>query len=97
MANLITPREQTVSARVGRARTEDAMTRENRFPLFGETVPARRRPGLFQDLLGGTVIIAAWVLLWTFFALAVVEPAARFRASATAAGGAFRPVAGQVL
>jgi len=73
------------------------MTRESRFPLFGETVPTRWRRGLFQDLLGGAVILAAWVLLWSFFALAVVEPAARFRASATVAGAALGTAAGQVL
>jgi hypothetical protein len=76
---------------------EDAMTHESRFPLFGETVPARRRRSLFQDFLGGAVILVAWLLLWSFFALAVVEPAARFRASATVAGGAFRTADGQVL
>jgi hypothetical protein len=73
------------------------MTHESRFPLFGETVPARRRRGLFQDFLGGAVILVAWLLLWSFFALAVVEPAARFRASATGADGAFRAAGGQVL
>ena len=64
------------------------MTRENRFPLFGEPAPAWSRPGFFQDLLGGVVILVAWVLLWSFFALAVVEPAARFRASVTEAARA---------
>lgn len=72
------------------------MIREIRYPLFGETAPARRRLGFLQDLLGGTVILVAWVLLWSFFALAVVEPAARFRASA-AAGGAARASASEIL
>lgn len=64
------------------------MSRENRFPLFGEQALAFRRPGFFQDLLGGAVILVAWALLWSFFALAVVQPAARFRASATEAARA---------
>lgn len=73
------------------------MIRETRYPLFGETAAARRRLGFLQDLLGGTVILVAWVLLWSFFAVAVVEPAARFRASAAAAGGAARASASEIL
>jgi hypothetical protein len=61
-------------------------------------VATRRCRGLFQDLLGGTVVLLAWILLWSFFAVAVVEPAARLRAGAAALPGAAGPaVAGSQL
>ncbi len=69
------------------------MTRETRFPLFGEVVATRRRRGPFQDLLGGTVVLLAWILLWSFFAVAVVEPAARIHAGVVALPGAAGPAA----
>jgi hypothetical protein len=37
----------------------------------------RTNRGLLQDLLGGALLLAVWVLLWSFFAVAVLEPAAR--------------------
>ena len=40
-------------------------------------VPRRLRRGLLADLLGGALMLAVWILLWSFFAIAVVEPAAR--------------------
>jgi hypothetical protein len=30
-----------------------------------------------RDLLGGFLLLAVWILLWSFFTLAVLEPAAR--------------------
>ncbi len=43
------------------------------------------RRSLLGDLLGGGAILIAWTLLWTWFALAMVQPAARPAASAAAA------------
>jgi hypothetical protein len=33
------------------------------------------RRGLFPDLIGGALIIAVWLLLWSFIVLAVARPA----------------------
>ena len=63
------------------------MTRDIRFPIFSEAAGTRRR-GFFGDLLGGAVVLLAWILLWSFFAVAVVEPAARLHAGAGARGAA---------
>lgn len=42
----------------------------------------RRWPGgAVPGLVDGTVLLAAWVALWTVFLLGVVEPAARLTAS----------------
>jgi hypothetical protein len=62
------------------------MTRDIRFPIFGEVVSARRRRGFLEDVLGGAVVLLAWILLWSFFAVAVVEPAARLHAGIGAPG-----------
>jgi hypothetical protein len=85
-----------VSAPGWGAMTEDAMTsREIRYPSFGAGPGARRRRGLAQDLLGGALILVAWLVLWSFFAVAIVEPAARFRSAA--ADAALRTSSGQEL
>jgi hypothetical protein len=47
--------------------------------------PASRRSGL----LDGAVLLTVWAALWTFFALGVLEPAARLEAHRPAA---VRPV-----
>lgn len=39
----------------------------------------RWRRSALLGLVEGTVLLAAWVTLWTVFVLGVVEPAARFR------------------
>ena len=47
---------------------------------------ARKRwPGSVPGLVDGTVLLLAWVALWTVFVLGVVEPAARFTAGVRAA------------
>ncbi|HZY05098.1 MAG TPA: hypothetical protein VFF02_16525 [Anaeromyxobacteraceae bacterium] len=37
-----------------------------------------RWPRSFPGLLDGTVLLLAWVALWTVFVLGVLEPASRF-------------------
>ncbi len=37
----------------------------------------RVRGGVASDLAGGSLLLAAWVLLWAFFVMAVAGPAAR--------------------
>ncbi len=39
----------------------------------------------FPGLLDGTLLLVAWVALWTVFVLGVVEPAARFTSAASRA------------
>jgi len=41
------------------------------------TVRWRVRGGPASDLAGGALLLAAWILLWAFFVIAVVGPAAR--------------------
>jgi hypothetical protein len=55
---------------VGLLRTRPAGLEDGR-------APRRLRRGLLGDLLGGALMLAVWILLWSFFAVAVVEPAAR--------------------
>ena len=73
------------------------MTRDIRFPIFGEVVRARRRRGLLEDVLGGAVILVAWILLWSFFAVAVVEPAARLHAGVAGPGASASAMAHEEL
>ena len=40
---------------------------------------------LRSGLLDGALLVAVWMALWTFFALGVLEPAARFEGSRPAA------------
>ena len=53
---------------------------------------ARRRwpGGAFPGLVDGTVLLLAWVALWTVFVLGVVEPAARLTGAAAPAAQAER-------
>jgi hypothetical protein len=45
----------------------------------GNAVPLLARlasgPGLLRDLAGGATLLAAWLFLWCWFALAAVTPA----------------------
>ena len=45
----------------------------------------RRRSSAFSGLVDGTVLLLAWVALWTVFVLGVVEPAARLTRTASPA------------
>jgi hypothetical protein len=49
----------------------------------------RRTP--LADLLGGSAILLAWMLLWSWFAVAMVQPAARPR-GAPASAAAVQPL-----
>jgi len=44
-------------------------------PVSTFPFPARR--GLLRDLLDGAALLAVWLLLWSWFALAVVRPLSR--------------------
>ncbi len=50
----------------------------NTSPGWGAPVESRWRVrgGTTADMAGGTLLLSVWVLLWAFFVLAVVEPAA---------------------
>lgn len=41
------------------------------------TLRWRVRGGVKSDLLGSSLLLVAWVLLWAFFVIAVMVPAAR--------------------
>ena len=45
---------------------------------WGFRVRRRWPGGAFPGLVDGTVLLVAWVALWTVFVLGVVAPAARF-------------------
>lgn len=53
---------------------------------WGLSARARRPGGALAGLVDGTVLLLAWMALWTVFVLGVVHPAARF-------GEAARPAA----
>jgi hypothetical protein len=47
----------------------------------------RVRGGVASDLAGGSMLLAAWVLLWAFFVIAVISPAARLHHTPRTAPG----------
>jgi hypothetical protein len=48
------------------------------------------RRNLLSDLLGGGVLLLAWMLLWSWFALAMVQPAGRPASAPARAPGIHR-------
>lgn len=52
---------------------------------WGLSYGGRRRGRAFPGLLDGTVLILAWMALWTVFVLGVAGPAARFSGASAAA------------
>lgn len=47
----------------------------------------RVRGGAASDLAGGSLLLATWVLLWAFFVVAVIGPAARLHHAPRTAPG----------
>ncbi|HEU4383564.1 MAG TPA: hypothetical protein VFR85_08680 [Anaeromyxobacteraceae bacterium] len=52
---------------------------------WGLGIRKRWPGGAFPGLLDGSVLLVAWVALWTVFVLGVVAPAARFTGAVSAA------------